>query len=102
MKVSAINRRRFLALAGAGAFATCTAGLMKVARADENSAAPLRPDLIVVNANVYTVDSRLARAEAFALTGGRFQAVGTNQDIRNLAKRGTPVFDAQQMTIVPG
>ncbi len=58
--------------------------------------------MIVVNANVYTVDARLPRAEAFAVRGGRFQAVGTNQDIRNLARRDTQVFDAQKMTIVPG
>ncbi len=102
MKVSALNRRRFLALAGTGAFGTYISGLLKPARADENSAPPSKPDMIVVNANVYTVDARLPRAEAFAVRGGRFQAVGTNQDIRNLARRDTQVFDAQKMTIVPG
>ena len=48
------------------------------------------------------MDLQLPRAEAFAVRGGRFQAVGSNEDIRNLVRRGTPVFDAQRMCVVPG
>ena len=59
-------------------------------------------DLIVTNAKVYTVDPRLPRAEAFAVKAGRFIAVGTNDDIKGLAGKGTQTFDAKQMTIVPG
>lgn len=59
-------------------------------------------DLIVRNANVYTVDARLPRAESFLIRGGRFLAVGTNAEIASLASKGTQVFDAQGMTIVPG
>lgn len=59
-------------------------------------------DLIVRNANVYTVDARMPRAEAFAIRGGRFIAVGTNAEIGALASKGAQVFDAQGMTIVPG
>jgi len=33
---------------------------------------------------------------------GRFIAVGSTADIRNLATRRTKILDAQQMTIVPG
>ena len=58
--------------------------------------------MIVRNANVYTVDARLPRAEAFAIRGGRFLAVGTNAEIGSLASKGAQVFDAQGMTIVPG
>lgn len=59
-------------------------------------------DLIVRNANVYTVDARLPRAEAFLIRGGRFLAVGSNAEIGSLAGKGAQVFDAQGMTIVPG
>jgi predicted amidohydrolase YtcJ len=59
-------------------------------------------DLIVRNANVYTVDARLPRAESFLIRGGRFLAVGTNAQIASLASKGAQVFDAQGMTIVPG
>jgi predicted amidohydrolase YtcJ len=67
------------------------------------AAAPAaEPDLIVVNARVLTSDTALPRAEAFAVKNGRFTAVGSIDDVRNLATARTPVLDAQQMTVVPG
>jgi predicted amidohydrolase YtcJ len=59
-------------------------------------------DLVVRNANVYTVDARLARAEAFAVRGSHFIAVGSNAEIAALAGKDAQVLDAQGMTIVPG
>ena len=59
-------------------------------------------DLIVTNANVYTVDTAMPRAEAFAVKGGRFVAVGTNSAIKALAGKNTQTLDAKRMTIVPG
>jgi len=59
-------------------------------------------DLIVINAKVYTVDTRIPRAEAFAATNSRFIAVGTNDEIRSLAGQDTRTIDAKQMTVVPG
>jgi predicted amidohydrolase YtcJ len=95
-----VTRRRFLALASSGAM--ILGAVRKGARAQDSLARTTAPDLIVVNANVYTVDPKLPRAEAFAIQGGRFQAVGSNAEVRNLARRETPVFDAQKMTVVPG
>jgi predicted amidohydrolase YtcJ len=60
------------------------------------------PDLIVVNGKVFTSDTALPRAEAFAVKNGRFVAVGSNADVRNLATRRTQVIDAQLMTVTPG
>src|SRR5438034_3526781 len=60
------------------------------------------PDLIVVNGVVYTSDPAQPRAEAFAVKDGRFVAVGSTADIRNLATRRTQVLDAQRMTVTPG
>jgi predicted amidohydrolase YtcJ len=60
------------------------------------------PDLVVVNARVLTSDAAGARAEAFAVTHGRFTAVGSSADVRNLATRRTTIVDAQRMTVVPG
>jgi predicted amidohydrolase YtcJ len=60
------------------------------------------PDLIVVNARVLTSDAALPRAEAFAVKSGRFTAVGSTSDVRNLATARTPMIDAQRMTVVPG
>lgn len=60
------------------------------------------PDLIVVNGNVLTIDGSLPRAEAFAIKDGRFIAIGSSPDIRNLAGRNTQVIDCERMTVTPG
>ncbi|MGI8844312.1 MAG: hypothetical protein ACR2HZ_11470, partial [Gemmatimonadaceae bacterium] len=52
------------------------------------------PDFILVNGRVITMDPALAAAEAFAVRFGRFTAVGSSADVRNLATRSTPVVDA--------
>ena len=58
--------------------------------------------LVVVNARVLTSDTAAPRAEAFAVKNGRFVAVGSTSDVRNLATRRTQVIDAQRMTVTPG
>ena len=45
---------------------------------------------------IYTVDPARPRAEAFAVKNGRFIAVGSTADVRNLATSRTQVLDAQQ------
>lgn len=64
--------------------------------------AAAEPDLIVVNGRVLTSDAAVPRAEAFAVKNGRFVAVGSTAEVRNLATRRTQVIDAQQMTVTPG
>lgn len=58
-------------------------------------------DLIVTNANVYTVDSDFSRAEAFAIKDGKFVAVGSTTEITKKynAKEN---LDAQGQTLIPG
>jgi hypothetical protein len=60
------------------------------------------PDLVVLNARVYTMDPAVPRAEAFAVSGGRFVAIGSTAQVRSLAGRRTQVYDASGMTVVPG
>ena len=59
-------------------------------------------DLVVFNARVYTVDSRMPKVEAFAVKAGRFIAVGSTAEMKALIGKGTQTFDAKQMTVVPG
>ena len=59
-------------------------------------------DLVVINAKVYTVDSRTPKAEAFAVKNNRFIAVGMNREIKNFVGKDTRTIDAKQMTVVPG
>ncbi len=90
------TRRGFLGLTGAGIAGF--AGAPWLAAADERQDA----DLVVLNAKVYTVDSRAPKVEAFAIKGGRFAAVGSSAEMKAFIGKGTQTFDAQQMTIVPG
>jgi predicted amidohydrolase YtcJ len=92
------SRREFIGLTALGIVAA--SALPR--RSSAAMSAASEQDLIVRNANVHTVDARLPRAEAFAIRGGRFIAVGTNAEIGALASKGAQVFDAQGMTIVPG
>jgi predicted amidohydrolase YtcJ len=92
------SRRAFLSLAGAGIAGLAARPWVETAAAAEGQDA----DLVVFNAKVYTVDSRVPKAEAFAVKSGRFTAVGSNADIRALIAKGTQTYDARQMTIVPG
>lgn len=64
--------------------------------------AGVAPDLVLVNGNVITIDDAMPSAEAFAIKNGRFVAVGSSSDIRNLVGRGTEVIDAEGMTVTPG
>ena len=63
---------------------------------------PEAPGLIVLNADVRTVDPTMPRAAAFAITGGKFSAIGTSADIRSLASESTEIIDAGGVTIIPG
>ena len=60
------------------------------------------PDLIVINADVRTVDSTMPIAEAFAITMGKFVAIGSSGDIRELIRKNTEVIDAGGVTVIPG
>ncbi|HXT18917.1 MAG TPA: amidohydrolase [Gemmatimonadaceae bacterium] len=60
------------------------------------------PDLVVLNAKVYTMDAAAPRADAFAVSGGRFVALGKTSDIKALAGKRTQTLDAKGMTVVPG
>ena len=70
--------------------------------AQDSGVTPLDVDLVVFNANVYTVDDRMPRAEAFAVRSGRFVAVGSNSNIKGLIGKKTLTYDAQHRTVVPG
>jgi predicted amidohydrolase YtcJ len=60
------------------------------------------PDLVVLNARIYTMDPAMPRADALAVKAGRFVAVGKSTDIRGLAGKRTVISDLKQMTVVPG
>ncbi len=60
------------------------------------------PDLILYNGHVLTVDRLRPKAEAVAITAGRFVAVGSNAEIKALAGLTTKRIDLGRRTVVPG
>jgi predicted amidohydrolase YtcJ len=110
-----ISRKEFLgfgaALAGVGSIAAGSPDAQQPSTPAATGPG-VEPDLIVINARVYTVDAARPpafaeatadkRAEAFAVKNGRFIAVGSTADIRNLASARTQIIDAPQMTVTPG
>jgi predicted amidohydrolase YtcJ len=79
-----------------------SAGLAALGAGGRALAAPMAPDRIVINARVWTIEEAQPFAEAFAIAGDRFVAVGSTADIRAMAGPRTEVFDAQGMTVTPG
>ena len=60
------------------------------------------PDLIVHDAVVLTMDPDMPRASAFAVTGDRFVAVGSDEDVLALVGSGTTVIDLDGKAVTPG
>ena len=60
------------------------------------------PDLILTNGKVITVDERFTIAQAIAIKGDRFVAVGSNQEISGLAGPNTKRIDLRGRSVVPG
>jgi len=63
---------------------------------------PSAPDLVVINADVHTVDSTHARADAFAISNGKFVAIGSTADIQQLIGDYTEIIDAGGVSVIPG
>src|SRR5215207_5600712 len=62
----------------------------------------LEADLVVVNANVRTMDPKRPAAEAVAVHANRITAVGTSAEVRRLAGPRTRVVDARGALLLPG
>lgn len=60
------------------------------------------PDLVVINADIRTVDPTTPQAEAFAVQDGRFIAVGTTAEIQAMAGDATETIDAGGVSVIPG
>ncbi len=61
----------------------------------------IQVDSIVINANIYTVNSTFDKAQAFAIKDGKFVAIGRNSAIQDKYESHT-IIDADGKTIVPG
>jgi len=62
----------------------------------------LHPDTVLFNGKIVTVDDDFSIAEAVAVKGGKFIAVGSNAEIRGLAGDRTEMVDLEGTTVLPG
>ena len=96
------SRRKFIE----SSTALAAAGLALPTRTALAAAAPIpgqaAPDYVVLNARIFTSDDEQPNAEAFAVKGDRFVAVGSSDAVRNLATSQTEIIDAEGMFITPG
>lgn len=97
-------RRQFLRSSLGLATAGGIAGLgLGGALAGCASTAPAGPaDLVLLNARIATVDPKRPRAQALAIVGEQFAAVGSDADMQRWIGPRTRVIDAQGRTVVPG
>jgi len=59
-------------------------------------------DLILMNANVVTLDQRSSKARIVAVKGSKIITVGSDEDLKALKKPMTNIIDCQGKTILPG
>ncbi|GAA4816313.1 amidohydrolase [Litoribaculum gwangyangense] len=58
-------------------------------------------DSLIINGNIYTVNSEFEKAEAFAIKDGKFIEVGNSKDLQNKYIANT-IIDAKGKSILPG
>ena len=61
-----------------------------------------KPELVLHNGNVVTVNPREPRAQAVAISRGRILAVGSGADVLHLAAAGSKKIDLGGATVLPG
>jgi predicted amidohydrolase YtcJ len=95
-----MKRRNFItqsSLLGTAA-ALSPAGLVQA----QSGKGPVRADLIIKSAHVYTMDGARPLAESVAVMDNRILAVGSDDELNSLAGPGTKVIDGAGTTVTPG
>jgi len=82
----------------------CICGVAPAQKATETPAfdQPPTPNMVIVNARIWTGVPNAPDAEALAITGHLITAVGTNDEVRERAGEHTAVIDAGGRRIIPG
>lgn len=78
------------------------AGLAMLTNTSHAKDSTLIPDLVIVNANVRTMDDKNPKASAVAIYQNKIVAVGETDQIRALAGKQTRVIDAGKKLVLPG
>jgi len=60
------------------------------------------PDLVLINGIIHTVDKHNSTVEAVAISGNKFTAVGSTEQVMSLADQQTRVIDLKGACVIPG
>jgi predicted amidohydrolase YtcJ len=99
------SRREFLGLTGTSVAALASGGFLEAKAFGDTAgpdSGPYHADLVVFNANVYTIDSNMPKAQAFAVRDTRFVFAGSTGEAKAFIGKNTRIIDAQRMAVVPG
>jgi predicted amidohydrolase YtcJ len=99
--VSTTSRRQFLE-AGISAAAGLTLGPFEVRGLAGLATRPETADLILHNGKIVTMDRGRPSAQAVAIQGGRFTAIGDDRDVLKSKGPKTRVVDLRGRTAIPG
>src|SRR5438876_4782440 len=89
------SRREFaFGMGVVGAFTLFSSDLFSIDRTE--------PELILYNGGFWTVNLRQPRAQAVAISGGRFLAIGSNDEVLALAAGKAKKLDLGGKTVLPG
>ncbi len=76
--------------------------LLMTVLSNQTDAQNLAADLVVINANVRTMDKAKPTAEAIAVKGRKIFAVGSNAEIKQFIASNTKTIDAKGQLVIPG
>lgn len=96
-------RRSFVSLLVAlSIVANGSASLLATQTVGPMASRGFKADLVVVNANIHTMDRKMPRARAIAVSGGKIIAIGSEGEIRELIGPNTKQIDAKGRLVIPG
>jgi predicted amidohydrolase YtcJ len=95
-----MHRKRLIVAASTSVLFVVFASMLPAQRQGQGTSQA--PDVIYYNAKVVTVDDQFSYAQAVAIAGDKFTAVGTNESMRRLAGPNTQQVDLHGMTVIPG
>jgi len=93
-----LSRRQFFGTAAA----TASIGAMPASASAASTDATGPADLVIRGARLLTMDPAIPSATAIAIRGERILAVGSDDDVMNLAGPNTEVVDGRGRTVTPG
>lgn len=101
-KTTNIDRRKLMQTASLAAVGVVTIDKFFPITGDKTMAQDLKPNLILRNGKISTLDDNCRNASAIAIADGKVLATGDDLDIMKLAESDTKVIDLNKRRVIPG